>query len=62
MIEDVTITDLSRESTSLDENSLKYTCKECNVKTTSKKRIDDHVKSQHSPDEEEEVKFVCNIS
>ena len=62
MIEDLTATDLTKDcEETAEENPLKYTCKECNVGTTSKKQIDDHIRSKHLPDREEEVKFVCTI-
>ena len=38
---------------------LKYTCYECNFVTTSKSLIDDHVKSTHVTEENEEVRFIC---
>ena len=62
MIEDITVTDMSNDSVDiLQENVLKYTCKECNFATTSKSHIDGHVKSKHLADKNEEVRFVCII-
>ena len=62
MIEDISSTDLeSRNGNPLEENSLKYTCNECNYITTNKAHIDDHVKSQHLLCDNEEVQFVCII-
>ena len=46
MIEDVTVSDLSIGAFNIEEErTLKYTCNECNVVTTSKKLIDEHVKN-----------------
>ena len=60
MIEDVSVSDLTTDGVNLlEENSLKYTCYECNFVTTSKNLIDDHVKSTHVPEENEEVRFIC---
>ena len=62
MIEDISSTDLeSRNGNPLEENSLKYTCNECKYITTNKAHIDDYVKSQHLPCDNEEVQFVCII-
>ena len=62
MIEDLTTTDLENCNKNLiEENTLKYTCKECNYATTNKGHIDDHVRSEHLPYDNEEVKFVCII-
>ena len=59
MIEDATITDLTQETTTLDEPVLKYTCNECNIATKSQADINDHVQRKHANNPEEEVKFVC---
>ena len=57
MIEDITATDLSKESVIFsEENHLKFTCNECNFVTINQMKIDNHVKSKH-----EEVKFECTI-
>jgi hypothetical protein len=62
MMEDATTTDLTDGSVHvLEENLLKYTCKECNLITTSREQIDDHVRSKHLPDSDEEVRFVCIV-
>ena len=60
MIEDDTVTNLSIENQKeTEENSLKYTCFECNFVTTSKDRIDSHVRAIHASEETEEVRFIC---
>ena len=59
-MEDVTATDLTNDGVQIvEENTLKYTCFECNYVTTSKTRIDDHVRANHVPEDNEEVKFIC---
>ena len=60
MIEDVTATNLTNEIT-LEENVLKYTCSDCMFVTISKACIDDHVKTRHLPDKNEEVRFICIV-
>ena len=42
-----------------EETRLKYTCKDCNLATTRKKDMDTHVRIQHLPNVNEEVKFEC---
>ena len=62
MLEDISVSDLTKESNNtLEENALKFTCNECNVVTTSKTRLDKHVKSTHLHDDDNEVTFVCVI-
>ena len=62
MIEDVTASNLTEEGGNiLEENTLKYTCNDCMFVTTSKTSIDEHVIVNHSPDKNEEVRFVCII-
>ena len=62
MVEDMTISDLDKtSSTPMDENSLKYTCHECNYVTTIKNEIDNHIRGKHTPLEDEEVRFVCTV-
>ena len=62
MIEDVSVTDLSLNNVkNVEENTLKYTCFQCNYATTSKELIDNHVEANHVNDGEEEVKFVSII-
>ena len=62
MIEDATIEDLTVEDEdTLEENSLQYTCKDCKFVTKSKTSINNHVKDNHTQDENEEVKFICIV-
>ena len=62
MIEDLTVTELSHVDDKLiEENSLKYRCKDCNVVAMSKRLIDVHVKTKHLAEKEEKVRFVCTI-
>ena len=62
MIEDISVTDLSIDNVkNIDEDSLKYTCFQCNYTTTSKTSIDRHVDAKHADEGEEEVKFICII-
>ena len=57
LLEDITVTDLSKGRS----DALKYTCLECNFKTTTKTEMDTHVHSLHVSVELEEINFVCGI-
>ena len=57
MLENLTSTELDNDKNNLDENTLKYTCTDCNLITTSKERMDKHVGEKHVQNENEEVKF-----
>ena len=60
MLENITIADMTREDENiLEENLLKYTCDDCNFVTLSKKSIDEHIKSKHIPEVDEEIRFEC---
>ena len=60
--ENITITDISKEGSNPGvENVLKYTCMECNFKTTSKSLMDEHVHSLHVSVQMDEVYFICGI-
>ena len=61
MLEDVSATNLSSDAITLDLNVLRYTCGECNIRTTSKTQMDHHVEKEHTPDANEEVIFSCHI-
>ena len=62
MVEDMTISELSAKNVSaLEENCLKYTCNDCMFVTNKKASIDDHVKTTHRADQNEEVRFVCMV-
>ena len=60
MLENITIADMTKEEENiLEENSLKYTCDNCNFVTVSKKNIDEHIKTKHIPEVDEEIRFEC---
>ena len=49
MLEDLSIINISDDKITLEEKPLSYTCKNCNIKTTSKSKMDKHVKLEHLP-------------
>ena len=53
MLEDASISELPSDTITLDETTLGYTCEDCKFKTTSKTRMDKHVKNEHEPNENE---------
>ena len=62
--ENVSVTDLSNEITSIESpetNALKYTCLECNFKTTEKSCMNLHVNSLHVSVQLEEVNFIFGV-
>ena len=59
MLEDLSLPHLSAETITLDDSVLSYTCEECNYRTTSKGSMDDHIRLEHEPFENQEVFFSC---
>ena len=58
MIEDMSVAEI--EDT-IEEDSLKFTCKDCKYTTKSKTHIDSHVRSEHTNDDDQEVEFICAV-
>ena len=58
MLEDASVSGLTDDD-SVEEVTLKYTCFDCNLVTTSKGEIDDHIAEKHAPEPNEEVRILC---
>ena len=48
------------DENTLEENSLKYTCNDCNFVTSSKRNIDEHIETKHLPEVDEDIRFECS--
>ena len=59
MLEDISASELETDTLNLDEKAIRYTCLECKLVTTDKENMDMHVRDQHLPNENEDVKFTC---
>ena len=59
MLEDLSSNEIDIDSLNLDDKTIKYTCLECKLVTTNKENMNMHVRDQHLPNENEDVKFTC---
>ena len=61
MLENISLTDLTNDSVTVEENTLKFTCLECKFPTISKEGMDSHISQEHTLDNVEQVQFKCRI-
>ena len=59
MLEDISLTALQNESITVDENSFKFTCLNCNFISLKQEVVDAHIREEHGANQNEEVKFNC---
>ena len=57
--ENVSITNLSKQSVTIDANLFKYTCLDCNFATTEKAKLNDHVVKHHDCTGIRNLNFKC---
>ena len=59
MLENITLTDLTSDSVTIEDNLLKFTCLDCKFSANSKESMNSHVHQEHTLEDIEQVEFKC---